>query len=153
MCAHNLTQNIHADMLSTEKSKKHKNVLFFLYQNYFFMNLIFMQFLHCNLFFILRFKRQSTEIKQPKLSSQAQTNDKLRICIVTLCQHSKSEAILYQKYFCTNLLIVLFFYHSKIQKMVNQNQTTIAGIKNGNLRIFIVTFVLKYLFMHCPPLY
>lgn len=93
-----------------------KNMKLFCYfiSIFFFMNLIFMQFLHCNLLFVLIFKRWSTGIKPPKLPSQAQKNDKLCIIIVTCCQHSKSEAILYEKYFCINftlmrLLIVLYF--------------------------------------------
>lgn len=113
MCAHSLTQNIHVDMLSTEKSEKIWNYSVILYQ-FFFMNLIFMQFLHCNLLFVLIFNRWSTRIKPPKLPSQAHKNDKLCIIIVTCCQNSKSETILYEKYFCINftlmrLLIVLYF--------------------------------------------
>lgn len=93
--------------------KKYKIILLF-YIIFFFMNLIFMQFLHCNLLFVLIFKRWSTGMKPPKLPSQAQKNHKLCIIIVTCCQHSKSEAILYEKYFCINftlmrLLIVLYF--------------------------------------------
>lgn len=81
-----------------------------------------MQFHYYNLLFVLIFKRWSTEIKTPKLPSQAPKNDKLCIIILTCCQHRKSEAILYEQYFCFNftfmrLLIVLhFFYHSRISK-------------------------------------
>lgn len=97
-----------------QRNRKKYEIILLFYINFFFMNLIFMQFLHCNLLFVLIFNRWSTRIKPPKLPSQAQKNDKLCIIIVTCCQNSKSETILYEKYFCINftlmrLLIVLYF--------------------------------------------